>query len=144
MANETIVAVFETPKDADAAVRELESAGLPPSAITLHARGETPVAEGVHPARPQHFLPRMFGYEPTPEDEHDALIYERSLEEGASVVVVDGGPKQDVDVVKILEKHHPVDMGERAAAYGATGGGFGASSRVRTYSGGRPGDAGDV
>jgi len=117
MNSETIVAVYKTPKDADAAIHDLKVHHVPPAAITLHSRDEeAPEASpGVKAPPEQHFLPRMFGYEPTPQAERDELIYERSLKSGASIVVVHG-PLPDVDVAAILEKHHPVDIGEAGAA----------------------------
>ena len=39
MTDDTIVAVFDTQAHASAAVRDLENAGVPASAITQHAKG---------------------------------------------------------------------------------------------------------
>jgi hypothetical protein len=108
MTSETIVAVYDTPKAADAAVHDLERRGVPADAISLHRKDDT--GHGVTPPPVQHFLPRMFGYEPTPRDEDAQLTYERSLAEGASVVVVRGQQQAKFDVVEILERHRPMEL----------------------------------
>jgi hypothetical protein len=120
MTEETLVAVYDTPHEADAAIHDLKVHGVPPSAITLHAKGDLSgqASPGVTPPPEQHFLPRMFGYEPTPQDEHDQLVYEHSLEAGSSVVVVHGVPPSKIDVTTILERHNPIDIDERGLERG--------------------------
>jgi len=136
MNNDTVFAIFDSAHDADAAIRALESAGVPPAAITLHPGHEVPAEprEGVHPPPKQHFWARMFGYEPTPADEHDALVYERSLESGASVVAVTGTGPKNVDVTAILEKHNPVDIDAREISFGGLADTvYQGTARVRRY-----------
>jgi uncharacterized protein (TIGR02271 family) len=116
MNEEIIVAVYATEAHADAAVRDLEAAHVPPTAITRHAGG--PAASGTpgsigNPAG-QGFWSSLFGGEP----DHDTSVYDRSLEIGSSVVTV-RVPDEHVDrVTEILERHHPIDMDERAASFG--------------------------
>src|ERR1700738_4565013 len=110
MNEEIIVAVYGTEAHADAAVRDLEAAHVPPTAITRHAGG--PAASG-NPAG-QGFWSSLFGGEP----DHDTSVYDRSLESGSSVVTV-RVPDEHVDrVTEILERHHPIDIDERAASFG--------------------------
>ena len=110
MNEEIIVAVYDTEAHADAAVRDLEATHVPPTAITRHAGG--PAASG-NPAG-QGFWSSLFGGEP----DHDTSVYDRSLEIGSSVVTV-RVPDEHVDrVTEILERHHPIDMDERAASFG--------------------------
>ena len=116
MNEEIIVAVYATEAHADAAVRDLEAALVPPTAITRHAGGPavsgTPGSSG-NPAG-QGFWSSLFGGEP----DHDTSVYDRSLEIGSSVVTV-RVPDEHVDrVTEILERHHPIDMDERAASFG--------------------------
>ena len=88
MINETIVAVFDTPAHAAAAVNDLETAGIPPSAIHQHAQGGITSWFGDHarPRREPGFWEKLFGGEP--ERPHDTAVYNRSLESGATVVTV--------------------------------------------------------
>jgi hypothetical protein len=116
MNEEIIVAVYDTEAHADAAVRDLEAAHVPPTAITRHAGGPaasgTPGSSG-NPAG-QGFWSSLFGGEP----DHDTSVYDRSLESGSSVVTV-RVPDEHVDrVTQILERHHPIDIDERAASFG--------------------------
>src|SRR6202040_3807798 len=110
MNEEIIVAVYDTEAHADAAVRDLEAAHVPPTAITRHAGGR---AASGNPAG-QGFWSSLFGGEP----DHDTSVYDRSLESGSSVVTV-RVPDEHVDrVTEILERHQPIDIDERAASLG--------------------------
>src|SRR5258705_5684608 len=110
MKKEIIVAVYEREPQADAAVRDLEAAHVPPTAITRHAGGR---AASGNPAG-QSFWSSLFGGEP----DHDTSVYDRSLESGSSVVTV-RVPDEHVDRgTEILERHHPIDIDERAASLG--------------------------
>ena len=52
------------------------------------------------------------------EPDHDTAVYDRSLESGSSVVTV-RVPGEHVDgVTRILERHDPIDIDERAASLG--------------------------
>lgn len=117
MADETIVAVFDSAAEAETAVRELESAGVPSSGITRHETGAD-VAGGVrNPASAQRdrgFWSTLFGGEP----EHDTMLYDRSIESGSTVVSVRTPGTHIRTVMDILEKHNPVDLKERAGQYG--------------------------
>src|SRR6266850_2160711 len=117
MNEEIIVAVYDTEAHADAAVRDLEAAHVPPTAITCHAGGRaasgTPGSIG-NPAG-QGFWSSLFGGEP----DHETAVYDRSLESGSSVVTVRIPAEQHVDrVTEILERHHPINIDERAASFG--------------------------
>ena len=141
MNEETLVAVYDTPNDAHAAIRELKAFGVPAGAITLHAKEDisAQATPGVQPPPQQHFLPRMFGYEPTPHDEHDERVYLRSLEAGASVVAVHG-TQPTIDVAVILGRHNPIDLDERGMTYGVEQAApkRAPATRVRRYVASRP------
>jgi uncharacterized protein (TIGR02271 family) len=116
MPNHTVVAVYETATQAAAAVRDLEAAQILPDAISQHTK--TITTSGTASAPREHgFWASLFGSE-------DTSVYERSVEQGASVLTV-RVPDDGVDqVTSILESHNPIDLDERAAQYttlGATG-----------------------
>jgi uncharacterized protein (TIGR02271 family) len=117
MNEEIIVAVYDTEANADAAVRDLETAHVPPEAISRHAgTGSAPggTASSANSVRGQGFWSSLLGGEP----DHDTAVYDRSLESGSSVVTV-RVPGEHVDgVTRILERHDPIDIDERAASFG--------------------------
>jgi uncharacterized protein (TIGR02271 family) len=117
MNEEIIVAVYDTEAHAAAAVRDLEAAHVPPEAISRHA-GTNSVSgsaiSGTKSAEGKGFWSSLFGGEP----DHDAAVYDRSLESGSSVVTV-RVPDEHLDgVISILERHEPIDIDERAASLG--------------------------
>jgi uncharacterized protein (TIGR02271 family) len=118
MPNHTVVAVYGTAAQAAAAVNDLQAAHILPDAISPHTK--TLTASGTAPSAPreQGFWASLFG------SEHDTSVYDRSVEEGASVLTV-RVPDDGVDrVTSILESHNPIDLDERAAQYtpeGTTG-----------------------
>ncbi len=117
MAEETIVAVYDTAAHAQAAVSDLRAASVPESAISVQAGGATTgTSTTAAPVREQGFWSSLFGGEP----DHDTSVYDRSVQGGSSVVTV-RVPDQHVDrVMQILESHNPVDIDERASSYGLT------------------------
>ena len=137
MNEETIVAVFDTSEHAAAAVRDLESAGVPSSAITQHAGGATgstgsmttSTSTTTQPGQEKGFWASLFGSDP--EYGHDTTVYDRSLQSGSTVVTVRGSEQHLSQVLDILERHNPIDIDERAASYGASTvstAGYGAST----------------
>src|SRR5689334_17629150 len=120
MTDETIVAVYDTVAEADAAVRDLKAADVPAGAISQHAEtatGTGAMTGAAAPAREQGFWASLFGAEP----DHDASVLDRSIESGSAVVTV-RVPEQHVSrVTDILERHNPVDLDDRASSYGLTG-----------------------
>lgn len=117
MTEQTIVAVFDRITDADAAVRELEAASVPSEAISRHERGTETTTTTTAPVREEGFWARLFGSEPG----HDTSVYDRSIDNGASVVMVRVPGEQADRISLILESHHPADLDERSTHHGATG-----------------------
>ena len=112
MTDETIVAVFDAAFHAEAAVADLRTARVPEDAIFLHAGG--PQAGDDLAPREQGFWASLFGGEP----DHGTALYDHSLQRG-SVVLTVRTPSARVDrVMQLLERHHPIDMEDRAADYG--------------------------
>ena len=124
MDDETIVAVFDTAEHAAAAVRDLEAAGVPSSAISQHAgtaQGGTALAgqttlESMQPKRDQGFWANLFGGDP--DYGHDTTVYDRSLQGGSTVVTVRTSGAHLDKAVAVLERHNPIDIDERATSYG--------------------------
>ena len=120
MAEQTLVAVFDTSAHAEAAVRALEQAGVPSGAISRHAQSGTTVGStGAATTRPQEkgFWASLFG-----GDTDDDTVYDRSVAGGATVVTVRVPEQYAARVHQILESHDPVDLDDRAASYGLTAG----------------------
>jgi uncharacterized protein (TIGR02271 family) len=118
MTDETIVAVYDTAEHAALAVRDLEAAGVPSSAISQHAAGGvmTGSTTTTAPHREHGFWASLFGGEP--EYEHDTTVYNRSLESGSTVVSVKVPEQHVAQAMEILERHNPINIDERATSYG--------------------------
>lgn len=114
MTDETIVAVYDTDAQADAAVRDLKAADIPADAISRHT-GKAPGA--VAPAKKPGFWASLFGGEPDPDD----AVYDRSLDSGSTVVTVTVSGQRAAMVSEILESHNPADLDERASPQQASG-----------------------
>ena len=116
MTEQTIVAVYDRRTDADAAVRDLAAASVPSQAISRHENGTEATTETAAP-REEGFWARLFGSQP----DHDTAVYDRSIENGSSVVTVRVSSDQVDHISSILETHNPVDIEERSAQYTASG-----------------------
>ncbi len=123
MTDETIVAVYDTAAHAEAAIADLQAAGVPDSAISRHAEAGSvsAVTTGARtaagaPMREPGFWATLFGGEP----DHDTAVYDRSIEGGSTIVSVSAPEAHQERILEILESHHPVDIDDRATGYGLT------------------------
>ena len=118
MTDETIVAIFDTATHADAAVRDLHAANVPSDAISQHANPAPATGSGTTsmPTQERGFWSSLFGGEP----DHDADVYGRSVAGGSTVVTVRAPAQYVASVCDILDRHGPVDIDQRASAYGLT------------------------
>ena len=117
MAEQTIVAVYDTPAHAELAVQDVLQAGIPKKAVHRHAReGSYAGAATTATARTEEkgFWASLFGGEP----DHDTALYERSVQNGSNAVSVRVSNTQAEQVIDILESHKPIDLDERAGQYG--------------------------
>jgi uncharacterized protein (TIGR02271 family) len=112
MTEQTIVAVYDRRTDADAAVRDLAAARVPSQAISRHENG-TGTTTATSAPREEGFWARLFGSEP----DHDTAVYDRSIENGSSVVTVRVSSDQVDHISSILDTHNPIDIEERSAQY---------------------------
>ncbi len=122
MTDHTIVAVYDTAAHAEAAVRALEAANVPSSAISRHSQQGTMsgTTTSAAPAAGEErgFWSSLFGAEP----DHDTAVYDRSMASGATVVSVKVPEDHHESVAAILESHSPIDIDERAESYGLRAG----------------------
>lgn len=120
MSDETIVAIYDTPAHAQLAAADLREAGVPDQAITIHAGSIDPDLTGKTGKRERGFWSKLFGGWP----DHDTSVYDRSLGDGSSVLIVETPEIHVARVMEIVDSHDPIDIDERAARYGAgeTGG----------------------
>lgn len=118
MAQETLVAVFDTAADAQAAVHALAGAGVAPADIERHAQHalRAQVSPPATTASRGGFWGALFGGETTTEQN---TVYDRTVQSGGDVVtVVLHDSARDGDrVMTILERFGPVDVNARAASY---------------------------
>jgi uncharacterized protein (TIGR02271 family) len=118
MNTQTFVAVYDTPAQAEAAVRDLRSANVPAASITQHAKNDPMPGSLISsaPAQEQGFWASLFGADP----DHDTTVYDRSIEGGSTVVTVKASADEYDRVSGILEEHNPIDLDERAAQFGSS------------------------
>jgi uncharacterized protein (TIGR02271 family) len=114
MPNETIVAVFKDGAHADNAVRALEKAGVPSSAIERHSKGgQRPGSDRSENAGPAttgfFFWDMMFGLQAAHPDRSD---YEQSMGRGETVVAVTVAQEDADAVISVLEAQSPIDLQE--------------------------------
>ena len=117
MAYETLVAVYDTPPHAEAAVKALKAAGFDESDISVFdsARlkaGRTSLSPGVKEAGLWH---RLFG---TDVHEHEADIYGQTVEDGGAVISVRVPESEVAHASAVLNIHRPVDVHDRAVTSG--------------------------
>lgn len=114
MTQHTVVGVYDAEADAAAAVRDLESAGVPADAISQHTKanfGGTDFSNANAITHKQGFWGRLFN---TTGDD-DSALYSRSIERGSTVVTVRVSD-DDVDRVSaILESYSPIDVEDESA-----------------------------
>lgn len=118
MSEETIVAVYDSSAQADAAIQDLAAAHVPSGAINRHSStmGTPAPATGGPETTSQRepgFWSSLFGGEST----RDAATFNRSIESGSEVVTVRVPEEHAAAVSRILESHNPIDIDERTSGY---------------------------
>jgi uncharacterized protein (TIGR02271 family) len=118
MRYEKVVAVYDSEAHADAAVRALQTAGIPASEISRITRQNLSTAGAIEDAlREPGLWSRMFGSD---LEKHEAEVY-RHVVSGGGALLVARVPETDVArVLDVLEVHKPIDIPERAAKLGIT------------------------
>jgi uncharacterized protein (TIGR02271 family) len=111
MSYEKIVAVYDTAAHADAAVNTLRTAGYSASDISV-IKNEGEYKTGLSDPG---FWHRLFG-----EDLglHEAEVYGRTVRQGGAVLAVRVQESDVPMVIDLLDSHSPVDVMDRARAFG--------------------------
>lgn len=114
---ETLVAAYDTPAHADAAVKALKAAGFHESDISTFdsARlkaGRATLSEGV---KETGLWQRLFG---TDVYEHEASIYGQTVEDGGVVLSLRVPQSEVAHATAVLDIHRPVDVHDRAVTTG--------------------------
>ena len=117
MAYETLVAVYDTPAHADAAVKALKAAGFHESDISVFdderlKAGKETLSAGVKEAGLWH---RLFG---TDIYQHEASIYGQTVEDGGVVISVRVPDSEVAHATAVLDIHRPADVQDRAVTQG--------------------------
>src|SRR5271157_4153571 len=117
MAYETLVAVYDTPAHADAAVKALKAAGFHESDISVFdderlKAGKAKLSAGVKEAGLWH---RLFGGDVY---EHEATIYGQTVEDGGVVISLRVPESEVAHATAVLDIHRPVDVHDRAVTLG--------------------------
>src|SRR5947209_6120120 len=110
MASETIVAVFDTAASADAAVRDLENAGVPSSSIKRYAKADATASDSTSfsAGQKQGFWAWLLGEEDT--SSYDRTLYDRTIESGGTVVTVIVDQNEADRVVSVLDAQSPANL----------------------------------
>ncbi|WP_448192451.1 YsnF/AvaK domain-containing protein [Azospirillum sp. sgz301742] len=114
--NRTIVALYDTRSDAEAAVRDLEADGFDRSATEIIAHTDTTTDYSSRESG--GFLSRLFEWS---VPERDAHVYAEGVRRGGSLLKL-RVDDDDVDrAVAVLERGNVVDVDERETAYRSSG-----------------------
>jgi uncharacterized protein (TIGR02271 family) len=115
MSYEKVVAVYDTEANANAAVKSLVSAGYLTNDISvIHSEDEAAKAGLNEPG----LWRRLFGRD---LEHHEAAVLSRSFKEGSVIVSVRVSEADAPRVMSLLDSHKPVDVLDRAKAYGLVG-----------------------
>ena len=125
MPSETIVAVFDTAANADAAVRDLENAGIPSNSIKRYDKSFAPSGgtgtASYSSGQTGGFWAWLLGEEGTSSSTYDRSLYERTVESGGTVVTVIVDENEADRVISVLDAHSPADLEQRASDHGLAG-----------------------
>jgi uncharacterized protein (TIGR02271 family) len=117
MAYETIVAAFDTPEHAQAAVRALKAGGFHSNDISIFDRdrltaGGASMKQGI---KEPGLWRRMFGGD---IHEHEAGVFGQTVSEGGTVISVRVLDSEVAHATGILDVHRPIDVHDRAITTG--------------------------
>ena len=115
MAEQTLVAVYDTAAHADQAVQALKAANVPADAISQHAAATSTGGAATGAAQDKGLWATLFGGASADTD-----VLDRSIAGGSTVVTVKTPEQHVARISEILEAHSPIDFDERAASYGTT------------------------
>jgi hypothetical protein len=108
MSYQTIVAAFDTPANAQAAVEALKAGGFHADDVSMFDRNRVGLGE-------PGLWQRMFGGGLA---QHEADVYSQSLQRGGMVVSVRVPESEVAHATGILDIHRPIDVHDRAVTTG--------------------------
>ncbi|WP_342641014.1 DUF2382 domain-containing protein [Rhodoligotrophos ferricapiens] len=114
MGYQTIVAVFDTAEQADAAVKALKAAGFADADISMFDRSRL-TNNGKGSLSDPGLWHRLFG-----DDifEHEANVYAQAVDRGGVVVSLRAVDNEVAHATGILDLHRPIDVHDRAITSG--------------------------
>ena len=117
MAYETIVAAFDTPEHAQAAIKALRAGGFHGDDISVFDKarltaGGTEIKQGI---REPGVWRRLFGRD---LHEHEANVFGRTVSEGGTVISLRVLDSEVAHATGILDVHRPIDVHDRAITSG--------------------------
>jgi uncharacterized protein (TIGR02271 family) len=117
MTYETLVAVYDTPEHADAAVKALKAAGFAESDISVFDEerlkaGRATLGAGI---KEPGLWQRLFG---TDVYEHEANIYGETVQDGGELISVRVPTSEVAHAQAVLDIHRPIDVHDRAVTSG--------------------------
>jgi stress response protein YsnF len=115
MAYETIVAAFDNPAHAKAAVKALKAAGFAGADISEFDGDRLKGAKNAAPGERAGLWQRMFGSD---LHRHEADVYRDTVERGGAIVSARVMDKEVAHAVAILDLNRPVDVHDRAVTAG--------------------------
>jgi hypothetical protein len=121
----TAVGVFEDSREAERAVRDLTTAGIPRESIELKsnfmtgAAGRSNYSEEQHEGGISGFFHRIFGGGDEPSD--DTGHYSEALRRGNAVVCVTAPPQQLEEAIKVMNAAGAVDIDRQVERFRRTG-----------------------
>jgi len=117
MAYETLVAVYDTPAHADAAVRALKAAGFHESDISVFNGERLKAGKATLSANVKEpgLWQRLFG---TDVYQHEATVYGQTVEDGGVVISLRVPESEVAHATAVLDIHRPVDVHDRAVTMG--------------------------
>ncbi|HSZ50604.1 MAG TPA: DUF2382 domain-containing protein [Caulobacteraceae bacterium] len=116
MAYQTVVAAFDTPEHAQAAVNALRAGGFHSDDISVFNKDRLPGNGGLKPKLNEPGLwRRLFGGD---IHEHEAAVFGQTVAEGGTVISVRTLDSEVAHATGILDVHRPLDVHDRAITTG--------------------------
>ncbi|WP_137390129.1 YsnF/AvaK domain-containing protein [Rhodoligotrophos defluvii] len=111
---QTVVAVFDTTKQADAAVKALKASGFADDDISVFDKSRLST-NGKGNVHKKGLWKRLLGDNVF---EHEAAVYSHAIDHGGSVVVLRTVGNEVAHATGILDLHRPIDVHDRAITAG--------------------------
>ncbi|WP_342640885.1 YsnF/AvaK domain-containing protein [Rhodoligotrophos ferricapiens] len=114
MSYQTMVAVFDSPKQANRVMKALQAAGFAEADISLFDKGRLS-SNGKNKLTDPAVWQKLFG---DGIFEHEAAVYSQALDQGGVVLSLRVIDNEVAHAAGILDLHHPIDVHDRAKTNG--------------------------